>query len=119
MQRGMPQHGLPWQGSGGMRASGRRASAAIRPQPTPRVTVPRAVRRVTAIDDAAVTLRVRAALLAEPGLDSLWLHIETKNGVVTLAGVAGTAAKRERVLHVALNVEGVAAVDDQLTVHGS
>lgn len=71
------------------------------------------------IDDATVTLRVKAALLAEPGLDSLQLHVETAGGVVTLTGAADTAANREKAAHVVLNVEGVTAVHNYLAIRGS
>ena len=71
---------------------------------------------VAAVDDSALTAKVKAALLAEPGLKSLQIGVDTKNGAVTLSGSVDSAASRDRAKEVAGSVNGVAAVVDQLTV---
>lgn len=65
-------------------------------------------------DDAAVTTKVKAALLAEPGLRSMEIHVDTKDGVVTLTGTPDSAANRDRAVVIARNVSGVKDVVDQM-----
>jgi osmotically-inducible protein OsmY len=67
-----------------------------------------------ATDDAAVTTKVKTALLAEPGLRSLEIHVDTKDGVVTLSGTPDSAISRDRAKEVTLGVAGVKNVVDQM-----
>ena len=69
-----------------------------------------------AVDDSAITAKVKAALLAEPGLSSLQIGVDTKNATVTLSGAVDTATSRDRAKQVASSVAGVSSVVDQLTV---
>lgn len=71
-------------------------------------------RIASATDDAAVTTKVKAALLAEPGLRSMEIHVDTKDGVVTLTGTPDSAANRDRAVVIARNVAGVKDVVDQM-----
>jgi hyperosmotically inducible periplasmic protein len=73
----------------------------------------------TAVDDSALTAKVKAALLAEPGLKSLQIGVETKNGAVILSGSVDSATSRDRAKDVASGVAGVSTVVDQLTVKTS
>lgn len=68
----------------------------------------------SATDDAAVTTKVKAALLAEPGLRSMEIHVDTKDGVVTLTGTPDSSAVRDKAVVVARNVTGVKDVVDQM-----
>ena len=72
-----------------------------------------------AVDDSALTAKVKAALLAEPGLKSLQIGVETKNGAVTLSGSVDSTTSRDRAKDVASGVAGVSTVVDQLTVKTS
>jgi osmotically-inducible protein OsmY len=72
-----------------------------------------------AASDSAITAKVKAALIAEPGLDSLDIHVDTKDGAVTLSGNVDAPAKRDRAKQVATAVEGVRNVVDNLTVKRS
>jgi len=69
-----------------------------------------------AIDDATITTKVKTAVLAEPGLKTLQIDVDTKNGVVTLAGTVDTPALKERAQQVAQAVNGVKSVDNNLAV---
>jgi len=69
-----------------------------------------------AIDDATITTKVKTAVLAEPGLKTLQIDVDTKNGVVTLAGTVDTPALKERAQQVAQAVTGVKSVDNNLAV---
>lgn len=69
-----------------------------------------------AVDDAAITTKVKTAVLAEPGLKSLQIDVDTKNGVVTLSGMVDNASMKERASQVAQSVTGVKSVVDNLAV---
>lgn len=71
---------------------------------------------VTAVDDSTLTAKVKAALLAEPGLRSMEISVDTKNAAVTLSGTVDSPATKDRAKEVASSVAGVATVVDQLTV---
>lgn len=71
------------------------------------------------LGDAAVTARVSAALLADPALGALVIDVDTRDGVVTLSGMAPTADARRRASRVAAAAEGVVRVDNRLRVGAS
>jgi hyperosmotically inducible periplasmic protein len=68
------------------------------------------------LGDAALTAKVRSALIAEPGLNSLTIDVEASAGIVTLRGTADTAANRDKAVQLASNVEGVKSVRNDLVV---
>lgn len=67
-----------------------------------------------AIDDATVTTKVKAALLADETVKGLNINVDTKDGVVTLKGNTDTTQKT-RAEEIAKTVEGVKSVENQLT----
>lgn len=69
----------------------------------------------TAIEDTEITTRVKTAFLAEPGLDSLKMTVDTVNGVVTLGGTVDSAALNDRAKSLAAGVPGVKDVVNHLT----
>jgi hyperosmotically inducible periplasmic protein len=71
---------------------------------------------VAAIDDATITTKVKTAVLAEPGLKTLQIDVDTKNGVVSLSGTVDNQSMKERAAQVAQAVTGVRSVDNNLTV---
>jgi hyperosmotically inducible protein len=70
-------------------------------------------------DDAAITAKVKAAILAEPGLKSLQINVDTNSATVTLSGSVDNADLRERAKQIASATTGVKGVVDQLTVKTS
>lgn len=66
--------------------------------------------------DAAITTRVNAALAGDGSLSALKIDVDTADGRVVLRGEAPSAKARERATQLAQAVDGVAAVDNQLTV---
>lgn len=66
------------------------------------------------VSDTAITARVKAALFAEKNLSAMDVNIETKNGVVQLAGFVDSADQQERAAKVAQTVEGVKEVKNDL-----
>ena len=71
------------------------------------------------IDDAAITAKVKTALMAEPGLKSLEINVDTRDNVVTLAGTVGSPELKQRATQLAQSVEGVKSVSDQLVIKPS
>jgi hyperosmotically inducible protein len=67
-------------------------------------------------EDAAITAKVKAAILAEPGLKTLQINVDTNGATVTLSGSVDNADLRERAKQIASSTSGVKGVVDQLTV---
>jgi len=70
-----------------------------------------------AVDDSAITAKVKTALLAEPGIPSADISVETVAGKVTLTGKVSDATQAERATRVVVAVEGVKGVDNRLAVN--
>ena len=68
------------------------------------------------IDDAAITAKVKTALIGEPDLEALKIDVDTADGVVTLTGTVDSRTKVTRAVQVAQAVQGVRSVDNRLTV---
>ena len=73
----------------------------------------------TTADDSAITAKVKAAILAEPGLKSLEINVDTKNATVTLTGNVDSDMLRDRAKQIAMATEGVRSVVDNLSVKAS
>ncbi len=68
------------------------------------------------LDDAAITAKVKTALIGEPGLKALQINVDTANGVVTLTGAVDTPQNLDRATQVAQAIHGVKSVDNRLSV---
>jgi hyperosmotically inducible periplasmic protein len=66
--------------------------------------------------DAALAARVKAALSAEPELRTVTVDVKSADGVVTLYGTAESTAKSHQAAMVAMNVEGVRSVRNEMVV---
>lgn len=66
--------------------------------------------------DAAITADVKARLIAEPGIRSLSINVDTYNGNVTLKGDVKAAAQRNTAGSIARKVKGVKSVRNDLAV---
>jgi len=71
------------------------------------------------MDDAALTAKVKSALIAEPGLKALAIDVDTSGGVITLNGTANSTESRDKAVQVAQNVQGVKSVRNNLVVKGT
>ena len=69
-----------------------------------------------AVDDAALTAKVKSALIAEPGLKALAIDVDTSGGVITLNGTVNNDDNRNKAVQLAQRVEGVKSVRDNLVV---
>lgn len=71
---------------------------------------------VASVDDAAITLSVTKALAKDTELSASRIDVDTKDGVVRLAGPAPSAAAKLRATELAASVQGVKTVDNALEV---
>lgn len=69
--------------------------------------------------DAAITAKVKSALVAEPDLSSMDVNIETEKGVVQLFGFVENQDQIDRAGKLAAAVEGVKSVKNDLKVDTS
>lgn len=69
-----------------------------------------------ALDDAAITAQVSAALANDPQLSALAIDVDTTAGRVKLTGTAPSPEARDRATQLAAGVQGVLSVDNLLTV---
>jgi len=68
----------------------------------------------TEVGDAAVTAKVKAALIREKNLSALDINVETENGVVQLAGFVDKKEQIDRAGKVASGIKGVKSVKNDL-----
>lgn len=70
----------------------------------------------TALDDSAISLKVKTALAADPALSAAKIDVTTTGGVVRLDGPAPDAAAKDRATVLASAPRGVRAVDNRLAL---
>ncbi len=68
------------------------------------------------LEDSAITAKVKAAILGEPGLKSLDINVDTVNGVVTLAGKVESQANSDKANQIAGAVAEIKQVRNQLEI---
>jgi osmotically-inducible protein OsmY len=66
------------------------------------------------IDDSAITAKVKAAILHEPGLKSAEINVETFKGVVQLSGFVNSREDIDKAVKVARGVSGVKSVTNSM-----
>jgi hyperosmotically inducible periplasmic protein len=69
------------------------------------------------IDDAAITAKVKAALLADNDVKGLAINVETSKGTVQLSGSAKSDSERQKAEQLAKAVEGVTAVQNRIALN--
>jgi len=77
-----------------------------------------AKKMANAVDDAAITTAVNAKLAQDPQLNVLKVNVDTRNGHVLLKGEAPDDQARARATQLAMQVDGVRGVENQLEVRG-
>jgi hyperosmotically inducible protein len=68
------------------------------------------------VDDSALTAKVKTALISDETTKGTQINVETRDGVVQLAGFVNTDAERERATQVARGVSGVKDVRNDLEI---
>jgi len=68
------------------------------------------------IDDASITGQVKLALLFHRSTSAVNIKVETKNGIVTVRGVAKNNAERDLVGKLVNNIRGVKGLKNEITI---
>lgn len=68
------------------------------------------------VDDAAITAKVKAALVQDELVKAMQVDVTTFKGNVQLSGFVDTAEQKARAAQVASTVEGVSDVTNNITV---
>lgn len=95
------------------------APPAATPAPAPEAKVvpaPKPVESAQATADKDLAAKVKAALIAEPGINAHGIDVVAKEGIVTLFGTTTTRERRDRAEKVATQVAGVKQVENKLAV---
>lgn len=71
------------------------------------------------VDDVALAVNVKAALIAAPGVNATTIDVNASGGVVTLNGTAKSSTRRDLAGYVALRVTGVNSVRNRILVISS
>jgi hyperosmotically inducible periplasmic protein len=71
------------------------------------------------VDNAAVTAKVKAALLNDPSLKSSEISVVTFKGIAQLAGFVGTQAEADTAGKLAGKVKGVKSVKNDIRIKGN
>ena len=66
------------------------------------------------IDDAGITMRVKARLLKDPVVSGMQIDVDTRDGVVFLTGTVNGEAGRKQAVELARTTEGVKNVEANL-----
>ncbi len=66
------------------------------------------------VDDSVITTKVKAAILAEPGLKSAEINVETFKGKVQLSGFVSSKADIDKAVQLTRAVKGVTAVTNDM-----
>ncbi len=82
------------------------------------VTAPEPTERTAAekIDDASVTAQIKTALLTHRSTSAVSTKAETRNGEVTLTGIAKNDAEKTLVTKLVTDIRGVTSVKNMMTV---
>ena len=70
-----------------------------------------------AVDDSAITLKVKSKLAADSQTSAIKIGVETKDAVVTLSGTVPTAREKDEADKIAKNTDGVKRVVNDITVN--
>ncbi|HVQ35353.1 MAG TPA: BON domain-containing protein [Candidatus Bathyarchaeia archaeon] len=68
------------------------------------------------LDDASITMKVKAKLLDDPAVKGLKIDVDTREGVVYLTGSVATSQVRDQAIKLARETEGVKDVQANLDV---
>ncbi len=68
------------------------------------------------IDDAAITAQAKTALLANRSTSALNTNVDTKDGIVTVTGIANNQAEKDLVTRIIADIGGVKGVINDMTV---
>jgi hyperosmotically inducible periplasmic protein len=70
----------------------------------------------SALDDTAITAKVKAAFAGSPAVKASQIGVKTRNGVVTLSGFADSSASKMEAERLAQEVKNVTSVENNVEV---
>jgi hyperosmotically inducible protein len=70
------------------------------------------------VDDATISTKVRTNLIKDQALKATEIKVNTLNRVVQLSGFVDSAEQKQRAEQIALSVEGVSEVKNDIIVRG-
>lgn len=70
----------------------------------------------TSMDDQ-ISTTIRSRFAVDGDLSALGLRVDTRKGIVTLRGTAGSFAERDRAIRLARDVNHVVRVDSQININ--
>jgi hyperosmotically inducible protein len=70
----------------------------------------------TLVDDSILTTKIKAGMLADPGVKATEVSVETNSGEVTLSGAVSSHPEMEEAERIAKSVSGVKTVVNKLTL---
>jgi len=68
------------------------------------------------LDDATITAKVDARLIAEKDMPSRWISVQSIEGVITLTGYLPSSSHIERAIYITKGIQGVRSVHSELKV---
>jgi osmotically-inducible protein OsmY len=68
------------------------------------------------MDDASITAQIKTALLIHRSTSSVKTKVETRDGEVTLTGIAKNDAEKSLVTKLVTDIKGVTGVNNKMTV---
>jgi len=68
------------------------------------------------LDDASITAQVKTALLTHRSTSAIKTKVETRNGEVTLTGIAKNAVEKSLVTKLVTDIHGVTSVKNEMTI---
>ena len=68
------------------------------------------------LDDASITAQVKTALFTHRSTSAMKTKVITRNGEVTLTGIAKNAAEKSLVTKLVDDIQGVTSVKNEMTV---
>ena len=72
-----------------------------------------------ALSDGALTAKIKSKMTLDDTVNARSINVTTTDRVVTLTGTVNSARERERAVALAKETNGVARVEDKLTLGGS
>jgi osmotically-inducible protein OsmY len=79
-------------------------------------TTPKVKKATKVVADTSINTAVKTRLMTDKVARNTDIDVNTKDGVVTLAGAVPTAADKARIGHLVLKTTGVKKVENNLTV---
>jgi hyperosmotically inducible protein len=70
------------------------------------------------MDDASITAKVKAALMADSQMKATQISVETNQGTVQLSGTVDSKNQEAEAVKIANKVDGVKSVSDMISIKG-